>query len=97
MPVLMDLPTRPIEYVRPLIEITDAPAASGADGQELMRQFESVFRHWNDRTGYLETLRNDDISPRHVPLRRAGTIKVRFQNATPMNPRRIDGEGEEGQ
>ncbi len=29
---------------------------------------------------------------RHVPFRPAGKIQVRFQNATPMEPRRIDTE-----
>lgn len=88
MPILMHMPPPPTHDVRSLYEITDSPSASGRDGQELLRQFESVYRQWHDRTD-IQVLQ-DGATLRHVPFETAGTIKVRFGKAAPMSPRRVD-------
>lgn len=91
MPILMPLPPPPTQEVRSLYEITDSPSPSGQEGQELLRQFETVYRQWHERTVLLTE--NDGEIIEHVPFETAGTIKVRFRNATPMSPRQVDYEG----
>ena len=90
MSLLIDLPPEQKQDILPLCAMHESPVASSADGQKLMQLWEEVNRQWHDRISLDETTRNNEPEIRHVPFRTVGTIKVRFQKATPMAPRRID-------
>lgn len=88
MPTLMPASPPPAQEVRSLYEITESPYASGREGQELLLQFQNVYRQWNERTISLADHENEAVE--HVPFEAAGTIKVRFLPATPMSPRQFN-------
>ena len=90
MPLLIDPPPEQKQDVLPLCAMHESPVASSADGQTLMQLWEEVSRQWLDKISLNETAWNNDPEIRHVPFRTVGTIKVRFQKATPMAPRRIN-------
>ena len=89
MPLLIDMPPEK-QDVLPLYTMYESPVASSAEGQKLMQLWKEVNRQWHDKISLDETIRSDDPEIRHVPFRKVGTIKVHFQKATPMTPRRID-------
>lgn len=94
MAFVVDIPPSAVQEVRLIRELEQLPAASGIDGRLLYEECMAVDNQWTDRlTSWPMSSENpDDASLRHVPFQPAGTIKVRFQAATPMKPRQIDVE-----
>lgn len=90
MSLLIDLPPQQIRDMQPLCTMHESPVASSDDGKELMRLCEEVNRQWHDRISLVEFPRKNQFDFNHVPFRTAGKIKVRFLQATPMLPRRVD-------
>ncbi len=87
---LIDMLPEQKQDMQPLYALHESPAASSADGQKLLQLCEEINHQWHDRISLDETTPSNDPEIRHVPFRAVGTIKVRFQKATPMAPRRID-------
>lgn len=73
--------------------IQSVPDAQGREGQSLVEEFEKAFLHWENRAERLLSMEDvaeeDTFAYEHVPLTKVGTIRVRYQTAQPLEPRRF--------
>lgn len=96
MPLILEPP--PVDYAAEaslLYALDDAPPPSGSDGLALVEHYRHAFVHWQDRPSNAPAVASDDKGVGHVPLRKIGTMKVRFKSPQPMKPRSVNFDLEE--
>jgi len=86
----------PVAEIRPFQESKELPAASGEEGIKLDAQLDVALRHLFDRldSGAIP----DDVEDadyRLVPLKRIGTVRVRYKRVRPLLPPRIEPEDDQ--
>jgi hypothetical protein len=83
------LPPHSTQEIRQEYELT------GDTARLLMHNYEIAMNQWRDRpSALLEQPMNESIQ--RVPFRKVGTVKFRFQQARPMQPRHIQTESDSG-
>ncbi len=66
-------------------------SAQGAEGRTVDARIREVLRDLRDRSASdLSISEEVNAAYRHVPLKSVGTIRVRYQAATPLRPRQFD-------
>jgi len=94
MSLTLDLPENPTPDAWSLGAIEDTPAASGAEGAAVYEQYVQVLTHWrrHEKNVFLRDSEpaEGDLDYDPLPMTNVGKLRVRFKQAQPMRPRRID-------
>ena len=70
--------------------------AQGYEGQAIDKQIDNFLRMQRNRSDSLRAVDDEATSSyRHVPLQFVGTIRVRFREAVPMQPRQFHFDDED--
>lgn len=81
-----------VSYDRPC----QSHMAEGREGQVIDERIRRILEDMRERSRSSSVI--DEVPEsgyRHVPFQRAGTIRVRFQEAVPMKPRQVVFENED--
>jgi hypothetical protein len=80
----------------PVCEIRQAYEFTGSVARDLVARYEAAVNQLTDRPSLRtwQDVQGDEYQ--HVPFRRVGTVKVRFNAPRPMNPRPIEIEDDAG-
>ena len=91
MPIISPPPPPTVSIVRRFDWQNESPTAQGPDGRSLRNQMEAAFRHlWETGAADTKSCAAEITEREHIPLKPAGTVRVRFRAPKQLSPSMIE-------